>query len=241
MTVQGVLEAAISEVTQEPVPVTGAGRTDAGAHAVGQVIAFQTSSVLSAETLERAINAHLPMDVAVVSAEEVDEDFHPRFDASSRVYRYLICNGPTRSPLYEGRATHVSRPLDLTAMQAAGDLLLGCHDFSAFSSTSVEGSRQREMFAVDIHRDGNVVSIDLEASGFLQQMARSIAGTLIRVGEGKMTPQEFAAVLASGDRHQAADTAPACGLYLIRVKYDSDMTVDTAGDSLGGARAQEEK
>jgi tRNA pseudouridine38-40 synthase len=228
ITVQETLEAAFAAVTQEHVRVTGSGRTDAGAHALRQVIAFSTESALPASTLQRAVNAHLPMDVSVVTAEDVAADFHPRFDALARTYRYLIWNRPARSPLWQGRALHVPVRLDVDLMDAAARMLRGTHDFSSFVPVLQEGNRTREVFRAECRRDGDLVTFEIEATGFMRQMVRSIAGTLIRVGLGKLKLDEFRAVVASGARAAAGDTAPAYGLYLAAVRYalDADPTVE---------------
>jgi tRNA pseudouridine38-40 synthase len=198
--------------------VVGAGRTDAGAHAFHQVVAFDTSSRLAPEALLRALNAHLPRDIAVTGACDVHPTFHPRYDATSRVYRYLIWNRAVRSPLWRGRAAHVARRLDVGAMDVAARSLVGVHDFSAFVASHSE-NRSREMLRAACSRTGDLVSIELEATGFMRQMVRSIAGTLIRVGLGKLDVPAVRTILESRDRGLAGDTAPACGLYLIDVRY----------------------
>lgn len=242
---QGTLEKAIGAVTQEQVRVIGSGRTDAGAHALHQVVAFSTASTLSADTLRRAINAHLPDDVSVAEARDARSDFHPRFDAVSRSYRYLIWNRPFRSPFWVGRAAHVKPRLDERAMDAAARSLLGSHDFSAFADVREETDRCRHMYRAECRRQGDLVALELEASGFMRQMVRSIAGTLIRIGSGQMRPENMQEILASGDRSRAGDTAPACGLYLIDVRYPDntrenglDATVRTRENGLGDARLE---
>lgn len=209
--------------------IIGSGRTDAGAHACAQVIAFSTESALSTDVLGRAINAYLPDDITVTSIAEADEAFHPRFDALSRLYRYVIWNRPAPSPFWVGRAMFVRPPLDAAAMAEAASLLEGTHDFSAFVASSAPGDRTRTMYSARCWREGDLVSVELEATGFMQQMVRAIAGTLVRVGLGRLTLSDFATILASRDREQAADTAPACGLYLMRVRYASDMELEING------------
>jgi tRNA pseudouridine38-40 synthase len=218
-TVQGVLEEAVEAVTQERTRIVGSGRTDAGAHALGQVVAFSTSSVLPADTLVRAINAHLPVDVAVVDAQDVDLEFHPRFDARSRVYRYLIWNRPVRSPHWTGHAMYIPGRLDVASMNEAAGLLVGCHDFSAFVPVQQDGSRVRAVSAATVRREGDLVVFEIEATGFMKQMVRSIAGTLIRVGRGKVPAGDITRILTSKERTMAGDTAPAHGLYLVDVRY----------------------
>jgi tRNA pseudouridine38-40 synthase len=220
--VQVVLEEAVEAVTQERTLVVGSGRTDAGAHALGQVVAFSTSSALPAETLVRAINAHLPFDIAIVDARDADPAFHPRFDADSRVYRYLIWNRAVRSPHWHGRAMYVPVRLDVAAMDEAARRLVGRHDFSAFVPNQQDGSRVRTVTAASVRRDGDLVVFEIEASGFMRQMVRSMAGTLIRIGRGTLQAAEISHILESKERSMAGDTAPAHGLYLVDVHYAPD-------------------
>jgi tRNA pseudouridine38-40 synthase len=217
--VQGTLEQALAAITGENVHITGSGRTDAGAHAIGQVFAFDTGSSLPADTFRRALNAHLPRDISVTASADAPEAFHPRFDATARVYRYLIWNRPERSPFWRGRAHHIPVPLDVDAMSAALGRLVGLRDMSSFVPVKTEGSRARHIFSAECRRDGDLISVTLEASGFMRQMVRAIVGTVIRVGRGTMGVGEFATVAASGSRLLAGDTAPAEGLYLVEVIY----------------------
>ena len=216
---QGTLEQAIESITGGKPSVVGSGRTDAGAHALGQIVAFSTESTLGVDVLRRALNATLPADIAVTSAHEVRWDFHPRFDASSRVYRYVIWNRPIRSPFWQGRAPHVKPYLDVGAMHQAAQHLTGTHDFGAFVPRNLTGSRTRTIYRAECRREGDVVLIELEADGFMRQMVRSVVGTLVRVGLGKIGSAEFYDILASLDRKRAATTAPASGLYLVDVHY----------------------
>lgn len=199
----------------------GAGRTDAGAHALAQVIAFDTESKLSLDVLQRAINAHLPADIALTSICDAESTFHPRYDACTRVYRYLIWNGPTRSPFHVGRAAQVRHPLDVVRMQTVAQALIGRHDFSSFVASTAEGSRVRTIERILVKRQGDLVAIEIEGSGFMKQMVRSIAGTLIEAGKGVMDRDDMQRILESRDRAQAGSTAPAEGLYLVRVTYDA--------------------
>jgi tRNA pseudouridine38-40 synthase len=222
VTVQGTIERAIAAITGESVTLEGSGRTDAGAHAMHQVASFTTGSGLPAQTLHRALNSHLPPDVAVISLSDVPPAFHPRYHASSRLYRYVVWNREVRSPFWKGRAAHIRRPLDVEVMHTAAQCLVGRHDFSAFVPVAKPGSRTRTIMNATCSRDGDLVTIDLEGSGFMRQMVRCIAGTLIRVGLGRMDVADFATVFASGDRLLAWDTAPAYGLYLMDVRYPPD-------------------
>jgi tRNA pseudouridine38-40 synthase len=219
MTVQQVLEEAIGAVTQEDVRTTGSGRTDAGAHALGQVFTFASATRLPAEALRRAVNARLPYDISLKDAADASENFHPRHSARARTYRYLIWNRPARSPFWADRATHIPVPLDHELMHEACQLLVGNHDFSSFVPVHQGANRTRTIIGASCSRDGDLVTIELEANSFMRQMIRSIAGTLIRVGLKKASIGDFADVLESRTRTQAGDTAPAHGLYLVSVQY----------------------
>jgi tRNA pseudouridine38-40 synthase len=226
-----VLEEAISAITGENVRTDASGRTDAGAHALGQVVAFSTASTLPAPTLRRAINVHLPFDIAVSEVAEAEPGFNPRRDARSRTYRYLIWNRVVRSPLWHGRAAHIRQPLNERAMHEAAQALVGNHDFSSFVPVRQAGNRIRRVDRAACSREGDVITFEIEGSGFMRQMVRSMAGTLISVGLGKMTVRDVADVVASRTRTEAGDTAPAHALYLVDVRYasDSDISMDTPG------------
>lgn len=224
---QATLEDALSRVTQEDIHVIGSGRTDAGAHAMFQVVAFSTASDLAPETLQRAANAVLPRDVAITGARTVAESFHPRFDARSRIYRYVIWNRPVRSPFWEGRGAHVKPHLDEAAMHRALQHLQGRCDFSSFVPANFSGARERTVRAARCWRDGWTVEVEIEADGFMRQMVRSIVGTLIDVGRGKIEVSDFDRIVQARDRAQAGRTAPAHGLYLIAVRYeDREESID---------------
>ena len=235
---QATLEQAIAAATQENVRVAGSGRTDAGAHALRQIVAFSTSCSLPPEVLGRAINEHLPDDIAVTSVAEVAASFHPRYDASRRVYRYQIWNRPVRSPFWVGRAAHVKYPLDQERMNEAAAILVGEHDFSSFVPAILGGSRTREVYRAECWRSGHLVIVELEGTGFMRQMIRSIVGTLVRVGAGKMEVAELSEILASRDRALAGNTMPAAGLYLMDVIYPESPPRDGAADSTGEQPAE---
>jgi tRNA pseudouridine38-40 synthase len=220
-TVQGELEAAVRKLTGEQLRLEVAGRTDAGVHALGQVASFRTVSAHPAEVFEHGLNANLPADVRVRKAQDAPADFHPRKSATGKWYRYRICDGRSRPVLDRMRAWHLPPGLDLAAMRAAAGRLIGTYDFSSFRSSSCEVKDPvRQMRRIEVFRDGaGLVVIELWASGFLKQMARAIAGTLAEVGGGKRPAGEIAAVLAARDRRRAGVTAPAHGLFLVRVDY----------------------
>ncbi len=220
-TVQGVLEAAVERVTGARVRVAGAGRTDSGVHAEGQVAALRAETRLDAPTLGRALNGVLPADLAVIRCEVAPERFDPRRDALSKLYRYALWNGEAPSPLRAGRALRVERPLDLPAMRRASRPLLGSHDFRSFQAagSSVETS-VRTLTRLDVvELAPGEVHLYVAGSGFLRHMVRILAGTLLEVGRGRREPDSLAAVLAARDRSQAGPTAPAHGLTLVRVCY----------------------
>lgn len=223
---QATLEDAIETVTREAARVVGSGRTDAGAHAHGQVIAFSTECGMSPEMLLGALNGTLPKDIAVTDLAQAPPDFHPRFDAVGRVYQYRIWNRRTRSPFWQTRAAHVIAQLDTEAMHHTVGYLVGRRDFGAFVPAHITESKIREIFRAACWRDGDLVCIELEANGFMRQMVRAIAGTLILVGLGRLTEHAFRQILASNDRNLAGETAPAHGLYLMRVLYP-----DSAGEA----------
>jgi tRNA pseudouridine38-40 synthase len=220
-TVQGAFEDGLARVTGAFVPVVGAGRTDAGVHAEGQVASADVTTRLSVGELWRALNAVLPPDLAVVGLEAVGGAFHARKDASSKLYRYRIWNGPQRSPLRERRASAVSGALDLAGMAEASAHLVGCHDFSSFQAAgSSTRSPVRTLFRIDVGgRTGGEVDLELEGSGFLRHMVRNVVGTLLEVGQGRRAPGALREVLAARDRAAAGPTAPARGLTLVWVRY----------------------
>lgn len=219
-TVQERLEAAILRITGETVRVAGAGRTDAGVHAAGQVANFHTSSRLPAATIARALNALLPRDIAVLSAGEADPSFHARFSATGKQYRYSILNRPIRPALGRQTVLHLPRPLDDGAMREGARCLVGTHDFSSFACNSGKDDNPvRTVRAVSVERRGELVVIDIEAVSFLYKMVRSIAGTLLAVGKGTIPPAGVAAILDARDRGRAFPTAPAHGLCLVSVSY----------------------
>ena len=218
-TIQQIVEAAIVAVTGETVKLHGSGRTDAGVHALGQVAHFQSDTAIPTDKLPAAINAHLPDDIAVRAAAEASDDFHARYSAVRKTYRYTIVQQPTR-PVLERRFAHwVSKPLDVERMRAAAEHLRGEHDFSAFESKSDKCSGTRTIERLDIRATAGRIEIEVTANGFLYNMVRGIVGTLLEVGRGKMEPDDVRRVLESRERSEAGPTAPACGLCLMSVEY----------------------
>ncbi|MFT5695811.1 MAG: tRNA pseudouridine38-40 synthase [Myxococcota bacterium] len=220
-TVQGCIIAACETIGGKGVRVAGSGRTDSGVHAHGQVVAVALETSLSAAELQRALNGNLPLDVAVLTAEETSPEFDPRRQAKDKLYRYAVWNGSVRSPLRDARWVHVRQALDLAAMREAAGALLGVHDFACFQAAGSEVEHTvREIFRVDVLGDaGGEITFEVEGSGFLRHMVRNIAGTLIEVGRGKREPGSMAALIEGRDRGKAGPTAPAKGLYLVSVQY----------------------
>lgn len=219
-TIQAAVEAAIATITQSHVTVIGAGRTDAGAHALGQVASFRTGKELSMDKWEEALNGLLPCDICIRSAQLVPDAFHARYSASSKHYLYRILNRRARSALDRHRAWHIRHPLDHDAMQEAAQDLLGRHDFSSFQGSPTDTRNpicHLTRLAVTRHEDD--LLIEAEADRFLKQMVRAMVGTLVDIGRGKRTPRSAGEVLAARDRRAAGYTAPAHGLYLLRVDY----------------------
>lgn len=217
--VQAALEAALLEITQEPVSIVAAGRTDAGVHAEGQVIAFDTAWRHRFDALLRALNAVLPIDIAVRELEEASPGFHPRYDARSRWYRYTVCTAAVRRPMARLYSLHVPEPIDVTAMARAAGFLLGEHDFSTFGQPPSGKSTIRRVLRADWREDRPWLTFDIEANAFLYRMVRSIVGTLLAVGRGVLGEDTFAQILSACDRGQSGPTAPPHGLCLMAVAY----------------------
>lgn len=217
---QGELEKAISAIAPRPVTITGAGRTDSGVHARGQVISFELAWRHGEEALQRAIDANLPPDIVILSLEEAAADFHPRYDADRRAYEYHLYNEPLRSPLRRRRSWHVPRPLDLDRMNEAAARLVGVHDFATFGQPPQGESTVRQLFRAEWRRRAPLLIFGIEGNAFLYRMVRSIVGSLKMVGEGSWSVREFVQAFHARDRSRAAATAPPQGLYLVSVAYD---------------------
>jgi tRNA pseudouridine38-40 synthase len=222
-TVAGVLEDALGRLLGESVKITGAGRTDRGVHASGQVVSIATHGRVPSDRLLPALNALLPSDCSVREAAIVDAGFSARFSAQERTYVYAILNRAQRSALLARYAWHVAGPLDLAAMRAAGAHLVGEHDFRSFATSTLRpgapASTVRTIRRLDLEREGDLVRIEIAANGFLHHMVRTIASGLVECGLGRRAPGEVAAVLAARDRSAAGSIAPALGLCLAGVRY----------------------
>ncbi len=218
--IQGLLEDALAPIEGSRVTVHGAGRTDAGVHALGQVASVTLDATMDEATLQRALNAVLPPEVRITEVARAAHDFHARFSAREKTYEYRLLNAPFASPFEYRYVWQVPFPLDVDAMRLAARALVGTHDFAAFQATGSDvRTTTRELRETTIDRRDRLIVLTMRADGFLRHMVRTIVGTLVEVGCGKRTPAGVADVLASRDRTRAGSTAPAEGLFLIRVGY----------------------
>ncbi len=219
-TIQESLEAALSKIANTPVKTSCAGRTDAGVHASGQIVHFDDPVGRSLKTWVLGTNRETPTAISVHWAGAVTPDFHARFSALSRRYRYIICNTVTRPAQLSGLVTHYKRPLDAMLMHEVAQTLIGENDFSAFRAASCQSSTPwRNMMSLSVQRNNDFVWIDLEANAFLHHMVRNIVGSLLLVGAGLRDRAWFSSIFREGDRTRAGDTAPGSGLYLTGVNY----------------------
>lgn len=219
-TIQGCLEGALARLLGTPVSVMGAGRTDAGVHALGQVASFRAVVRLEPPRLRRALNACLPPDICVQAVEEVSPDFDARRSARGKLYRYTLLRRETPSAFHARRSLHVPYALDMEAMREGASALLGTHDFSAFRAGSCgAASPVRTVAGADWRLEGDWWHFEIQGNGFLQHMVRIIVGTLLEVGRGKRPAASVAETLAARDRRRAGPTAPPQGLCLISVEY----------------------
>lgn len=234
-TVQSVLEPALAQVANHPVRLVCAGRTDSGVHGVAQVAHFDTVAVRPDRAWVLGGNAHLPPDLSVNWACAAPDDFHARFSALARRYRYLILNQSQRSALWRQRATGYYRPLDADRMRCAGQLLLGEHDFSAFRAAQCQAHHPiRTILELTVQRYDNLIVLEVEANAFLHHMVRNIVGVLLAIGVGDRPVAWAQEVLERRDRTQAGVTAPADGLYLLAVRYPERFNLPTIATSHWG-------
>jgi tRNA pseudouridine38-40 synthase len=219
--IQGLLEDALSRLEGAPVTAHGAGRTDAGVHALGQVASARVSCIHDTRTLTKALNAHLPADVRVVSMEDAEEAFHARFSARGKTYRYQIRNTAIADPFDRAFVWHLPEPLSLDAMARAAALFIGTHDFGAFRSVGSEVSTTvRTVRRSEWRNNAGLLTYEISGDGFLRHMVRAIVGTLVEVGRGWRQPDEIPALVTGAARAQAGATAPPHGLFLVCVDYD---------------------
>lgn len=219
-TIQGVILDAIKKLTREEIVLNGSGRTDSKVHAYGQVANFKTNSNIPPERFAHALNRILPDDIVVKKSEEVDMDFHARYSAQAKIYRYLIYNSKFPSPLLRNRAWYVPYSLNFEEMMRAAEFFRGTHDFSAFRAVgSTVESSIRTISRISLEKKSDIISLEVTSNGFLYNMMRIIAGTLVDVGRGKFKCEDVKGIIESRDRKKAGQTAPPEGLYLVRVYY----------------------
>jgi tRNA pseudouridine38-40 synthase len=218
-TIQGELEKAIAQVIGKEMRIIGSGRTDTGVHALSQTANFKSETNIEIERIAPAINHHLPSDIVVHSAEDVPLEFHSQYAAKAKTYRYLICNSKNRPALNRNRQAWVRYELDFEAMCSAAEGLEGTHDFKSFASESKGKDTTRTVSSLALAKEGDLISLEITANGFLYNMVRSIVGTLIDVGRGHITVADVAKMLEAKDREMGGPVSPACGLYLVRVEY----------------------
>jgi tRNA pseudouridine38-40 synthase len=230
-TVQDEVQRALSRVADSQVECVCAGRTDAGVHALAQVVHFDSDAARSERAWRLGTNTYLPGDVSVAWVREVAPHFHARFSATARGYRYVIFNRDSRSALAAGRATWERRPLDAPSMDAAGRVLLGEHDFSAFRAIECQSkSPLRKIERLEVRRQAEWVTLEITANAFLHHMVRNVAGLLMSVGHGESPPERVASVLAGRDRKANAATASPDGLYLAAVRYPGEFGLPAAAE-----------
>ena len=223
LNIQGTIEQAIKTITGENVDLQASGRTDAGVHALGQVANFKTNSNIPIEKLSIAINCNLKKSIRIVKAEEVEERFHSRLSCKRKTYRYIINNSEIPSAIYRNLETHIPYKLDIEKMKQAVKYFEGEHDFKAFkaSGTSSKSSIRTIYKAEVLKMPNNRIYIELTGNGFLYNMVRIIAGTLVDVGTGKIKPEDIEKIIESKDRTNAGKTLPPQGLYLVCVNYNN--------------------
>ena len=231
ITIQEILQKNIKKITGEDAKLIGAGRTDAGVHAIGQVASFKTLSGLSSDVIKRALNANLPDDIRILDAFDAEINFHPRYDAKSKIYVYVISNSTVISPFLYRYAWKVPHKLHFEDMCNAIEFIRGRHDFSAFRASGCSAKNPvRTVFNISIEKSdtihfmdipfaGNFLKVRLEADAFLRHMVRNIVGTIVEIGKGKTKSEEIREIINSKDRRLAGPTAPARGLFLEEINY----------------------
>lgn len=218
--IQDTIEAALKRITGRKARLISCGRTDSGVHALEHIANFKTTSKIPLFKLRRALNSVLPKDIVIKEAKAVPLKFHSRFDARSKVYRYTIANGPYPPAIYRDFITYLPYKLDLALIKREARALLGKHDFKSFQAADrIERSSVRVIKKLEIKKNGDAIKIDIEADGFLRNMVRNIAGTLIDIGRGRLPAGSMAKILKAKNRKLAGETAPAKGLCLMEVKY----------------------
>ena len=223
LNIQGEIEKAIEEITGEKVELYASGRTDSGVHSLGQVANFKTNSNIEIEKIPYAINSKLKKSIVIKSAEEVDLNFHARYNCKRKKYRYIINNSQQGTAIYRDLEYHVPQKLDVDKMEKAIKYFEGEHDFSGFKASGTSSkSSVRTIYSAEIIKKDDRIIIELTGNGFLYNMVRIISGTLVDVGLGKINPEDIPGIINSKDRTKAGKTLPAHGLYLVEVQYELD-------------------
>ena len=221
ITIQGVLNKCLSELLGEKIEVMGASRTDAGVHALGNVCVFDTNTRIPGEKISFALNQSLPEDIRIQLSEEVEPDFHPRYTDSEKTYEYRILNRTFPVPTERLYSYFYHYKLDVNMMREATSFLIGRHDFASFCGSGAQvKSTIRTITSAAVERDGDIITIRISGTGFLYNMVRIIAGTLIEIGNGQYPPERMKSIVEACDRSAAGPTAPACGLTLIGIRYE---------------------
>lgn len=219
-TVESVLNEALSRLLKEDIKVIGASRTDSGVHALGNVAVFDTNTTIPAEKISYALNTMLPDDVKIQRSQQVADDFHPRHCDTIKTYEYHILNREFPMPIKRYDSVHCYRKLDIDKMREAAAYLVGTHDFKSFCSSKTQTETTvRTIYSVDVSKNDEMITIRVRGNGFLYNMVRIIAGTLMNVGMGQSTPDEVKTAVEGMDRKLAGPTAPACGLTLVQIEY----------------------
>ena len=220
LNIQGTIEQAIKQITGEDVNLNASGRTDAGVHALGQVANFKTNSKIPIEKFAIAINSKLKRSIVIKKAEEVDEKFHSRLSCKRKTYRYIINNSPEGTAIYRNLETHIPQKLDVERMKKAVKYFEGEHDFKAFKASGTSSkSSIRTIYEANVYQENEKIMIELTGNGFLYNMVRIIAGTLVEVGFGKLEPEKIPEIIQEEKRENAGKTLPPNGLYLVKVMY----------------------
>ena len=221
LNIQGNIEKAIYQITGEEVELLASGRTDAGVHALGQVANFKTNSQIPIEKIPIALNTNLKKSIRILQAEEVKENFHSRLSCKRKTYRYIINNSTNGTAIYRNLETNIPENLDILKMQEAIKYFIGEHDFKAFKASGTSSkSSVRTIYEATVYKKEDRIFIELTGNGFLYNMVRIIAGTLVEVGKGKIKPEIIPNIIQSKDRSKAGKTLPPQGLYLVKVEYD---------------------
>lgn len=220
LNIQGEIERAINEITGEEVELIGSGRTDAGVHSLGQVANFKTNSNIPIEKFPIALNTKLKQSIRILSAEEVEEKFHSRYNCKKKTYRYVINNSKNGTAIYRNLEYNFSQYLDVEKMNKAAQYFVGEHDFKAFKASGTSSkSSIREIYMAKVYKENENIIIELTGNGFLYNMVRIISGTLVDVGIGKIQPEDIIKIIKLGERERAGKTLPPQGLYLVKVVY----------------------